>query len=352
MNNSNKTIYSVTEPAPAKVNLTLDVTGVRPNGYHDVAMVMQSISLQDEISMSRREDNEVVLEFADTEVLRGVKLSSGPDNLVCKAVRKFWEYVERGACSGNCNSESDWGSETRAKSSGDGCESEPKDETEVESSDYGCDSKILNESAFRGVNILLTKHIPLEAGMAGGSTDAAATLRALNRLFGTGFDTKTLCEIGAGIGADVPFCVLGGTALAEGIGEILTPLTPVPKMDMLLVKPPVGASTKDIYNGLVLDETTEHPDNEAMIHAIEEADVDSICTKLSNVLEPVTIGLLPVIGDIKQKMLELGADAALMSGSGSTVFGIFKDKRKLEGAKKHFCKNTAYFCEVCTTLNS
>jgi len=306
MNNSNKTIYSVTEPAPAKVNLTLDVTGVRPNGYHDVAMVMQSISLQDEISMSRREDNEVVLEFADTEVLRGVKLSSGPDNLVCKAVRKFWEYVERDACSGKCN----------------------------------------------GVNILLTKHIPLEAGMAGGSTDAAATLRALNRLFGTGFDIKTLCEIGAGIGADVSFCVLGGTALAEGIGEILTSLTPVPKMDMLLVKPPVGASTKDIYNGLVLDETTEHPDNEAMIHAIEEADVDSICTKLSNVLEPVTIGLLPVIGDIKQKMLELGADAALMSGSGSTVFGIFKDKRKLEGAKKHFCKNTAYFCEVCTTLNS
>ena len=314
MNKSNKTIYSVTEPAPAKVNLTLDVTGVRPNGYHDVAMVMQSISLQDEISMSRREDNEVVLEFADTEVLRGVKLSSGPDNLVCKAVRKFWEYVGENA------------------------------------SDYGCDSKILNESAYRGVNILLTKHIPLEAGMAGGSTDAAATLRALNRLFGTGFDTKTLCEIGAGIGADVPFCVLGGTALAEGIGEILTSLTPVPKMDMLLVKPPVGASTKDIYNGLVLDETTEHPDNEAMIHAIEEADVDSICTKLSNVLEPVTIGLLPVIGDIKQKMLELGADAALMSGSGSTVFGIFKDKRKLEGAKKHFCKNTAYFCEVCTTI--
>lgn len=326
MNNSNKTIYSVTEPAPAKVNLTLDVTGVRPNGYHDVAMVMQSISLQDEISMSRREDNEVVLEFADTEVLRGVKLSSGPDNLVCKAVRKFWEYVGENA-------------------SDDGCENAPRNE-------FG--AKFLNHdrengSNFRGVNILLTKHIPLEAGMAGGSTDAAATLRALNRLFGTGFDTKTLCEIGAGIGADVPFCVLGGTALAEGIGEVLTPLTPAPKMDMLLVKPPVGASTKDIYNGLVLDETTEHPDNEAMIHAIEEADVDSICTKLSNVLEPVTIGLLPVIGDIKQKMLELGADAALMSGSGSTVFGIFKDKRKLENAKKFFRENTEYFCEVCTT---
>lgn len=298
--------------AYAKVNLTLDVTGVRSNGYHDVAMVMQSLELHDVLTVSKRDDNEVRLSFADTEIIKGMRLSAGDDNLICAAFRKFWEFVDARA-------------DRLARAI----------------------DNVSRKTTPYGVDVLLEKNIPSEAGMGGGSADAAAMLLALNELFECGLTTEELCEIGVKIGADVPFCVLGGTALAEGIGEILTPLPQVPDaLTVLLVKPPVGASTKEIYDRLVLDESTVHPDNAAMITAINEADADGIIQNLSNILEPVTISILPVIGEIKEKMLALGADSALMSGSGSTVFGIFTDRDKLKAAEKYFRSQSGLYTAV------
>ncbi len=294
----------ITLKAHAKINLTLDVTGVRPNGYHDVEMVMQSIGLFDELTAKRTSGNELSLNCRFSDNLGGLTLPTGPKNLVWKAALKFFD-----AC----------------KEDGPLKRELPKD---------------------TGVDFTLIKNIPAEAGMGGGSTDAAAALLALNILFETKFTTEELCSIGAKVGADVPFCVLGGTALAEGIGEILTPLPAAPNTHLLLVKPPVGASTKEIYDGLVLDENTVHPDTQGMIKALESKDYALMCSKLSNVLEPVTIGLLPVIGEIKEKILALGADAALMSGSGSTVFGLFESKEKALAALEHFKSSKELYCTL------
>ena len=295
---------SITKKAHAKINLTLDVTGVRPNGYHDVEMVMQSIGLFDELSAKRTSGKELSLSCRLSDELGGLTLPTGSKNLVWKAALKFFDA---------CNEEGPLKREL------------PKD---------------------TGVVFTLIKNIPAEAGMGGGSTDAAAALLALNILFETDFTTEELCRIGAKVGADVPFCVLGGTALAEGIGEILTPLPAAPNTHLLLVKPPVGASTKEIYDGLVLDENTIHPDTQGMIKALEDKDYALMCRKLSNVLEPVTIGLLPVIGEIKEKILVFGADAALMSGSGSTVFGLFSDKEKALAALEHFTSSKELYCTL------
>ncbi len=285
----------VTIRSYAKINLSLDVTGVRENGYHDVAMVMQSIDLFDELTAEKNKDGEIRLSFADSAILKNTILSAGPDNLVCKAARKFFEYT----CLSGC-----------------------------------------------GVDFVLKKNIPLEAGLAGGSTDAAAALKALNILFETGLDTDTLCKIGAKIGADVPFCVLGGTALAEGIGEILTKLPPAPDCHLLIVKPKKGISTKFAYDNLILNESTPHPDTAGMINAIKKGDLSQMCEKLSNVLETVSIPSLPEIGEIKKKMLELGAMGTLMCGSGSTVFGIFKEEEKAAEALAYFKENTDYLSLV------
>ncbi|MBR0131700.1 MAG: 4-(cytidine 5'-diphospho)-2-C-methyl-D-erythritol kinase [Lachnospiraceae bacterium] len=294
----------ITLKAHAKINLTLDVTGIRPNGYHDVEMVMQSIGLFDELTAERTSGNELSLNCRFSDNLGGLTLPTGPKNLVWKAALKFFD-----AC----------------KEDGPLKRELPKD---------------------TGVDFTLIKNIPAEAGMGGGSTDAAAALRALNILFETDFSTEELCSIGAKVGADVPFCVLGGTALAEGIGEILTPLPAAPNTHLLLVKPPVGASTKEIYDGLMLDKNTVHPDTQGMIKALENKDYALMCRKLSNVLEPVTIGLLPVIGEIKEKILALGADAALMSGSGSTVFGLFECKEKALAALEHFKSSKELYCTL------
>ena len=295
---------TITLTAHAKINLTLDVTGVRPNGYHDVEMVMQSIGLYDELTAKRTTGNELSLSCRFSDSLGGLTLPTGPKNLVCKAALAFF----------------------------DACRKEGKLKRELPEN--------------TGVDFTLIKNIPAEAGMGGGSTDAAAALRALNILFETGFSTEELCRIGAGVGADVPFCVLGGTALAKGIGEILTPLPDAPDTHLLLVKPPVGASTKEIYDGLVLDENTVHPDTAGMIKALETKDYDLMCSGLSNILEPVTIGLLPVIGEIKKKIINLGADAALMSGSGSTVFGMFKDKEKALAALEYSKSSKELYCTL------
>ena len=175
------------------------------------------------------------------------------------------------------------------------------------------------------VRIIIHKNIPVAAGLAGGSGNAAAVLCALDKLYGTGLSEKQLCEIGLTLGADVPFCIMGNTALAQGIGEILTPLPEAPKMTILLVKPPVNISTASIYELIDNEPLKKRPDTAAMISALENKNISEIASNLYNVMEDVTGKLCPVVGGIKKKMLMNGAQGAVMSGSGPTVFGIFND---------------------------
>lgn len=260
--------------AYAKINLTLDVTGERPNGYHEVRMIMQNIGLYDKLVIKQIVKNEIILSTGQAPI------PVGEDNLIYKACKAFFAA-------------------TGIKS---------------------------------GVFIEIDKRIPVAAGMAGGSADAAATLQGLNELFNTGLTTEQLCEIGVKLGADVPFCIMGGTVLSEGIGEILTPLKPAPDCHLLIVKPPVGISTKFVYDELAPSSELNHPDTDAMIEAINAGSIKDMAANLGNVLESVTIKEMPFIDDIKKEMIELGALGSLMSGSGTTVFGIFDSKTKAEAA--------------------
>ncbi len=264
--------------AYAKINLSLDVTGRRDNGYHDVRMIMQSVGLYDEISLKKEDPGteavKIRLESESSEV------APDKDNLIYRAA-----------------------------------------------------ALIMEECGIRaGVRIHYKKNIPVAAGMAGGSTDAAAVLKGMNDLFDLGLDGKRLRDIGVRIGADVPYCIMGGTALSEGIGEILTPLPPMPDCSILIAKPPVGVSTAYVYNAFDSLEDKYHPDVDAMIKAIENKDIWRIADLLGNSLEGVTVVKHPVIEKIRETMLGKGALGALMSGSGPTVFGIFDEKDKAEEA--------------------
>lgn len=186
-----------------------------------------------------------------------------------------------------------------------------------------------------GVDIELEKVIPVAAGMAGGSSDAAATLVGMSQLFGLNIPRKKLMELGVKIGADVPFCIMRGTVLAEGIGEILTPLKPMPSCPIVIAKPGINVSTKFVYTNLKLDEHTVHPDIDGMLSCIEAQDIHGVCDKMGNVLESVTQKEYPVIAQLKEQMLQRGAINAMMSGSGPTVFGIFeKEEQAQECAKE------------------
>ncbi|MCR4807804.1 MAG: 4-(cytidine 5'-diphospho)-2-C-methyl-D-erythritol kinase [Lachnospiraceae bacterium] len=264
--------------AYAKINLSLDVTGRRDNGYHDVRMIMQSVGLYDEISLKKEDPGtEAVSIRLESESL---EVAPDKDNLIYRAA-----------------------------------------------------ALIMEECGIRaGVRIHYKKNIPVAAGMAGGSTDAAAVLKGMNDLFDLGLDDKRLRELGVRIGADVPYCIMGGTALSEGIGEILTPLPPMPDCSILIAKPPVGVSTAYVYNTFDSLEDKYHPDVDAMIKAIENKDIRRIADLLGNSLEGVTVAKHPVIEKIKEIMLGNGALGALMSGSGPTVFGIFDEKDKAEEA--------------------
>lgn len=264
--------------AYAKINLALDVLGTRPNGYHDVRMIMQTVQLFDRLTIRPIAKKDIVLSSN-----LGF-LPSGKGNLVYDAAKAFFEKM---------------GSE-------------------------------------EGVAIELEKHIPVAAGMAGGSTDAAATLIGLNEMYGTGYTLEELQEIGVRLGADVPYCLMGKTALSEGIGEILSPLPAPPACQVLLVKPGVSVSTKFVYDNLVLDENTPHPDIDGMIEALRFKDYHGLVSRLGNVLETVTVAHYPEIQSIKEQMLALGADGALMSGSGPTVFGLFSDPEKARNAYYKF----------------
>lgn len=273
--------------AYAKINLGLDVTGVLDNGYHTVRMIMQTIDLYDKVNVKKTNTGRI-------EIQTNLSfLSTGEDNLVYKAAKMLM------------------------------------DEFDIKS----------------GLFIDLYKTIPVAAGMAGGSTDAAATLKAVNKLFNLGLSTEELCKRGQKLGADVPYCICGGTMLAEGIGEILTPLPDAPNCYVLIAKPNASVSTKQVYEDLVLDGNSEHPDIDKMAEAIKEGNLKGVVSRLSNILESVTIKQVPVIRTIKDTMLLSGALGALMSGSGPTVFGIFEDKDIAEKCLRHlqaenYAKNT------------
>ncbi|MCI8320629.1 MAG: 4-(cytidine 5'-diphospho)-2-C-methyl-D-erythritol kinase [Dorea sp.] len=260
--------------ALGKINLGLDVLGKRENGYHDVRMVMQTVYLYDQITIKKRKKPGIGLE---TNLYY---LPVNENNLAYRAAKLL------------------------------------KDEFHIE----------------EGVSIRLEKHIPVAAGMAGGSSNAAAVLFGMNRMFGLGLTTEELMERGVLLGADVPYCIMRGTVLAEGIGEILTPLSPMPKCYVLLAKPPVAVSTKLVYEKLDSQEIKIHPDIDAIIEGLKEKSLSKIAASMGNVLENVTIEEYPVIEEIKNIMKRAGALNAMMSGSGPTVFGIFDDKEPARAA--------------------
>ena len=261
--------------ALAKINLGLDVVRRREDGYHEVRMVMQTIHLYDQLLIQKSETPGIQIHS---------NLSFLPvneNNLVYKAGKLLM------------------------------------DEFDIHT----------------GVSVELNKHIPVAAGMAGGSTDAAAMLYGMNQLFGLKLKRKDLMERGVQIGADVPYCIMRGTALAEGIGEKLSSLPPMVKCPVLIAKPAVSVSTKFVYQNLKLNEQTPHPDIDALITDIRNSDLDNICADMGNVLETVTIPNYPVIAQIKEQMLKSGAKASMMSGSGPTGFGLFGDEETAQRAR-------------------
>ena len=265
---------SIRLKARAKINLGLDVLGKREDGYHEVRMVMQTIGIYDRLILTKIPEEEIRI----TSNLAFLPVNE--NNLIYKAIKLL------------------------------------KDEYHFPG----------------GVSVDLNKFIPVAAGMAGGSTDAASTMFGVNRLFGLNLSMGKMMELGVRLGADVPYCVMRGTALAEGIGEKLTRITPVPHMWILIAKPQINVSTRLVYEQLDMGGIQKHPDIDGIIRAIEAQDVVRIAQSMGNVLENVTVPLYPVIETIKQDMLSHGAINAMMSGSGPTVFGIFDDRAKMREA--------------------
>ena len=265
---------SVVIKAMAKVNLGLDVLRRRENGYHDVKMVMQTVNLYDTLTILKTENAQIIITTNTGE------LPLNEDNLIYKAAKLLSTHTGK---------------------------------------EYG-------------VKIHLDKQIPIAAGMAGGSTDAAATLLGLNALYDLGLNKEELAKIGVKIGADVPYCIYGGTCLSEGIGEVLTKLPDAPDCFVVIAKPGIGVSTKYVYENLHIEAVKDHPDIDGMIDAIKADNLDGVAQKMENVLETVTIKRYPEIAVMKECLLENGAENALMSGSGPTVFGIFKEEEKAKRA--------------------
>ncbi|MBQ1681357.1 MAG: 4-(cytidine 5'-diphospho)-2-C-methyl-D-erythritol kinase [Agathobacter sp.] len=261
--------------ALAKINLGLDVLRRREDGYHEVSMIMQTIDLYDDLTMEKTDEPEITIRTNWNFV------PVNQDNLVYRAIAMLREEFQ------------------------------------------------IKE----GVRVSLQKRIPVAAGLAGGSSDCAAALYGMNRLFQLHLSKEELMERGARLGADVPYCILRGTALAEGIGEKLTVLDPMVECSVVIAKPPISVSTKWVYEHLKLDADMKHPDIKKQVEDIRRGDLEAICTDMGNVLQDVTIPEYPVIGTIKDKMMEYGAVGSMMSGSGPTVFGIFTNAGQARKAK-------------------
>ena len=264
--------------ARAKINLALDVCRRLENGYHEIKTVMQSVNIYDELEFKRRRDPDIIL-----SVDSRYELGDLGNNLIFRAAKFMKEY-------------------------------------------YGIR---------QGIEIHLKKTIPVAAGMAGGSTDAAATMLAMNEMFALKLDKEELMRQGLRLGADIPFCILGGTALAEGVGEKLTPLPAAPLASLHVVKPPIMVSTKRVYETLRVNQIAKHPDIDGMMAALEQGDIERVANYLENVMEAVTVKENSIIAEIKTMMTQQGAYNALMSGSGPSVFGIFAKEEEAQAAAKH-----------------
>ena len=266
--------HSIVLKSYGKINLGLDVLRRREDGYHEVRMIMQTVGLYDVLTMKKRKDDKIEmtcnLSFLPTD----------ERNLVYKAVKLI------------------------------------KDKYHIKD----------------GVEINLSKRIPVAAGMAGGSSNCAAALKGMNQLFDLGLSIDELCEIGVTLGADVPYCIWGGTALSEGIGEKLSRVDAMPDCYILIAKPGISVSTAFVYKNHDLPALSKHPDIDGMLECLKEKDLTGICDRLENVLETVTIKEYPIIEKVKKHLMDQGAKGALMSGSGPTIFAIFEDKKTADDA--------------------
>lgn len=274
----------VFEKAPAKINLSLDVLHKREDGYHEVEMIMTMVDLADRIEMQELPRDTIIISSQAGYIPLDEK------NLAFQAARLI------------------------------------KDKYEVK----------------QGVYIHLDKKIPVAAGLAGGSSDAAAALRGLNRLWKLDIPEQELQKLGAQLGSDVPFCIRGGTAVARGRGERLEPIESPPQCWVVLAKPPINVSTSEIYGKLAAKEIKHHPSTSAILETIRDKDFDRLCDSLGNVLEEVTLDLYPEVRHLKECMQRLGADGVLMSGSGPTVFGLVSKEAKVPriyNGLRGFCKD-------------
>ena len=273
----------ITRNAYAKINLALDVTGRREDGYHLVRMIMQEIGLYDTLTFRAIPDGkrQIRLRVGESD------LSAGEDNLICRAVRVMQKTLE------------------------------------------------LQDS----FDIDLVKRIPIAAGLAGGSTDAAAAFLALRDLYAPEMSDEELQDLALPLGADIPYCIAGGTRLSEGIGEKLTPLPSLPAWPLILVKPSVGVNTGQVYRALDALEGYDHPDVEGMIRAIERKDLKTTAALCDNVLELVTGPMVPRIGAVEAFFLKEGALTARMSGSGPSVFALYENKEKAADALEAFFRS-------------
>lgn len=260
--------------AYGKINLGLDVLRKRSDGYHDLEMIMQSVGVYDDVIITKLPKKQITVK-TDSMILDNEK-----GNLAYMAAKMLM------------------------------------DEFNIQ----------------HGVEIVLHKRIPIAGGMAGGSSDCAATLKGINELFELGLNREELMERGVKLGADVPYCILGGTALAEGIGEKLTPLPTPPQCHVIIAKPPISVSTAFVYGNIRPDKISKHPDTKGIIEAIRNKSLNRLAGLLYNVMEDVTIPEYPIIDEIKQHLLKDGALGAIMSGSGPTVYALFDDLEKANQA--------------------
>ena len=276
----------------AKINLTLDILGKRPDGYHEVAMVMQSIGLHDTIEMEKS--------------AAGIALTINVPWLRADEKNLAWRAAA------------------------------------LMQQEYGLSG---------GVNMRLTKRIPVAAGLAGGSADAAAVLRGMNRLYELGLSDAKLCELGARLGSDIPFCLLGGTMLSTGRGEVLTRLSNLPETWVVLAKPRISVSTAWAYQNYDEQGAEQHPDNARIQQEIARGDRKAVAKLLCNVLESVTIKRYDVISRYKTMMLEQGAMASMMSGSGPTVFGLVGSRVQANKIADHLRASTKADVFITCTMN-
>ena len=269
----------------AKINLSLDIIGVRDNGYHELRMLMQSVSLHDDVELIINDNGSVGLTIVDERGEAAGEIPADSSNLMCRAAELMRER-------------------------------------------FGIK---------RGVSMKLYKRIPSEAGLAGGSADAAAVLKGMNELFELGLDKKQLMKLGVKLGADIPYCIMGGTALAEGIGDVLTPIDNKCYLHALLVKPKEGMSTPKVYSAydrlIAEGSKVVHPDTNGLIDALESGDCTLVYERVANVLELPVREEINIIDKIKKDLIIFGAGASAMTGSGSVVYGLFADREKMHEAK-------------------